>query len=102
LFFLSSPGEVLLLQHYLALVPAERAGPGGCGPSRAARRKRAAAGAVLLAITAAARVAVAGLMWTDSDAGREALRAIAEDHADGFMRLLAEIALGRKAGRAHD
>lgn len=50
----------------------------------------------------AARAAVAGLMWTGSEEGREVLRALAEEHTDGSVRLLANVALGREAGHVHD
>jgi len=51
---------------------------------------------------AAARAAIAGLMWSGSGEGREALSELAEGHPDGSVRMLADIALGRKTGHEHD
>jgi len=50
----------------------------------------------------AARSAVAGLMWSGTDEGREALRELSAEHPDDSVRMLADIALGRKTGDRHD
>jgi hypothetical protein len=50
----------------------------------------------------AARAAIAGLMWSGTDEGNEALRELAAEHPDDSVRMLADIALGRKTGDRHD
>jgi hypothetical protein len=50
----------------------------------------------------AARAAIAGLMWSSTDEGNEALRELAAEHPDDSVRMLADIALGRKTGDRHD
>jgi HEAT repeat protein len=50
----------------------------------------------------AARAAIAGLMWSGSDAGSDALHELAAGHPDDSVRMLADLALGRKTGDRHD
>ena len=50
----------------------------------------------------AARAAIAGLMWSGAGAGHDALVELAEEHPDDSVRMLADVALGRKTGHGHD
>jgi hypothetical protein len=50
----------------------------------------------------AARAAIAGLMWSGAGAGHDALVELAAEHPDDSVRMLADVALGRKTGHGHD